>query len=99
MARGRRPQRPDITALEAELATLKERHRHVRQQIRQLKGNRTGVLKLQEKLEKQLATAKWTVAQIHELQPDWDDVGFYQTVKPVKPTRGRRPKVDVPAAE
>jgi len=49
------------------------------------------VNKLQEKLERQLASAKWTVSQIREIQPDWDEWGFYRSVEAKPPTpRGRR---------
>lgn len=92
MPRGRRST-PDLEALERELVAVKERQAQIRRVIRLNKGNNTEIRKLQDKLEKQLAAAKWTVQQIHELQPAWDDVGFYQTVRAVQPTpRGRRPR-------
>lgn len=93
MPRGQRIQSLKLDALEAEMASLKERQALLRREIRRLNGGGAEIQKLQEKLEKQLAGAKWIVQQIQELQPDWDDVGFYQTVLPVQPARrGRRPK-------
>jgi hypothetical protein len=92
MPRGRRRAAPDIAALERELEQLKERQAQLRQQMRQLRGG-GGIRTLETKLEKQLATAKWTVQQIKELRPDWDEVGFYQSVQAVQPKpRGRRPR-------
>jgi len=47
----------------------------------------------EENLGKQLAAAKWTVSEIQQLQPDWDDVGFYRSVQAKKPApHGRRPR-------
>jgi hypothetical protein len=44
-------------------------------------------------LEKQLAAAKWTVGEIREVQPEWDEIRFYHSVQAKKPTpRGRRPR-------
>ena len=90
MPRGRR-RVVDATTLEQELEQLKQRQAELRAQIRQLKRGSGGVRKLEEKLERQFATAKWTVGQIKELQPDWDEIGFYQSVEAKQPTpRGPR---------
>lgn len=93
MPRGRRPATPNLTDLEAELEALKQRQAELRAQMRQLRTGAGGIRKLEEKLANQLATAKWTVQQIQGLQPDWDDLGFYQSVVAKQPTpRGRRPR-------
>ncbi len=50
--------------------------------------------KLEEKLQGQLATAKWTVLQIKQVRPEWDEWGYYQGVQPKQPApRGRRKRV------
>jgi chromosome segregation ATPase len=93
MPRGRRRAAPDVNTLEQELQALKQRQSEIRAQLRRMKSGASGVRKLEQKLEKQLATAKWTVQQIKEIRADWDDLGFYQTVKAKQPTpRGRRPR-------
>ena len=98
MPRGRPRVVTNVSALEQELAQLRERESHLKQQIRRLKNSGTEVRKLETKLEKQLSTAKWTVGQIKELQGDWDEVGFYHSVQPKAPTpRGRRKKTATPA--
>jgi hypothetical protein len=82
-----------VEALEAQLAELREQQAALRQHLRDLKKGGPALRKLEEKLSKQFAEAKWTVQQIHELQPDWDDVGFYGSVQAKQPTpRGRRPR-------
>ena len=91
MPRGRRRATPDVNALESELQQLRQKQAELRQQIRRMRNSQGEIRKLQEKLTKQLSTAKWTVKQIHELQPNWDDVGFYQSVSARQPApRGRR---------
>jgi predicted nucleic acid-binding Zn-ribbon protein len=96
MPRGRRrttTTTPDVSALEQELQALKQRQVELRAQIRRQKQGAGGIRKLQEKLEKQLAGAKWTAEQIKQLQADWDEIGFYRSVEPRQPTpRGRRPR-------
>lgn len=93
MPRGRRKAAPDLGSLEQELAALKQRQMELRSQIRKLKTGSTGIRKLEEKLAKQLATAKWTVHLIKQNQPEWDEMGFYQSVQPKQPApRGRRPR-------
>lgn len=93
MPRGRRKASPDLGSLEDELAALKQRQAELRQQIRRLRSGATGIRKLEDKLAKQLASAKWTVGQIREVQPDWDELGFYQSVQARQPApRGRRPR-------
>jgi len=81
MPRGRRRSTPDAQTLEQQLAELKQRQAEIRRQIRLMKQGGSEVKKLEEKLEKQFAQAKWTVQQIKEAQPDWDDWGFYQAVR------------------
>ena len=92
MPRGRRRREaPDVNALEQELEALKRRQAELRAQLRLQRSGSAGVRKLEEKLTKQLATAKWTVGQIRELKPDWDELGFYRSVSPRQPSpRGRR---------
>ena len=96
MPRGRRPRAvapPSTDALEQEILRLKQRQAELRQQLRQMKSGAGGIRKLEEKLERQLASAKWTVQQIKQIRPDWDERGFYQTVQPRQPApRGRRPR-------
>jgi hypothetical protein len=93
MPRGRRKAVQDVGSLEQELNSLKQRQAELRAQLRRLKSGASGVRKLEEKLAKQLSTAKWTVGQIKEISPGWDEVGFYQSVKAKQPTpRGRRPR-------
>ena len=93
MPRGRRRAAVGADAIEQELAALKQRQAELRIQLRRLKSSATDISKLQEKLESQFATAKWTVQQIHAIQPDWDDVGFYGSVSAKQPKpRGRRPR-------
>jgi hypothetical protein len=75
------------------LEELKQRQSELRGLLRRSRSGGTEVRKLEQKLEKQFAAAKWTVGQIRAIQPDWDDVGFYGTVKAIQPTpRGRRPR-------
>ena len=72
---------------------MKQRQSELRGLLRKSRSGGTEVRKLEQKLEKQFAAAKWTVGQIRAIQPGWDDVGFYGTVKAVEPTpRGRRPR-------
>lgn len=78
---------------QSELEQLKQRKSELRGLLRKSRTGGTEVRKLEQKLEKQFAAAKWTVGQIRAIQPDWDDVGFCGTVKAVQPTpRGRRPR-------
>jgi len=94
MRRGRRPRveaPPAADALEQELQQLLARQKELRQQLRRMKSGAGGVRKLEEKLEKQLGTAKWTVQQIKEIDPNWEEWGFYQRVAARQPApRGRR---------
>ncbi len=96
MPRGRRYQSaPDVNALEQELEELKRRQAELRARIRQQKKGAGGVPKLEDKLVRQFASAKWTVQQIRELQPDWDEWGFYRSVQAKEPTpRGRRRRIE-----
>ena len=94
MPRGRRRMSTDVSTLEQQLAELKQRQSELRQQLKKLRNSSGEVSKLEEKLQKQLSTAKWTANQIRELKPDWDEVGFYQSVTARQPApRGRRRKV------
>ena len=100
MPRGRRrtyaavAQPSDITALEAQLNELRSRQLELKQQIRRMRNSQGEISKLEEKLESQLAAAKWTVGQIKEVRPEWDEWGFYQSVQAKQPApRGRRKKV------
>lgn len=92
MPRGRRrTPPPDVLTLEQELEQLRRRQMEVRQQIRRMRNSHGEVAKLQDKLQKQLAGAKWTVGLIRQVQPDWDEWGFYQSIQARPPTpRGRR---------
>jgi hypothetical protein len=91
MPRGRR--RVTAEALEAEMASLKQRMAEIRAGLRRIRSGTTGVRKLEQKLEKQLAAAKWTVGLIKEIDAGWDEMRFYTGVQPRQPTpRGRRPR-------
>lgn len=93
MPRGRRRASVDVSTLEEELQELKQRQSELRQQIRKMRNSDSEVRKLEEKLSKQLAGAKWTAEQIRQLNPGWDEFGFYQSVPAKKPApRGRRPR-------
>lgn len=93
MPRGRQSSVNSPEAIQRELETLKQRHAELRAQLRKSRVGSTEVKKLEAKLEKQLAAAKWTVGLIKQVQSDWDDLGFYQTVRAKQPTpRGRRPR-------
>ena len=99
MRRGRRPRAETTSAsaeaLEAELQRLKERQAELRQQLRRMKGGEGEIRRLQTRLECQFARAKWTVDQIKQIRPDWDDWGFYQGVRSRQPApRGRRRRRD-----
>lgn len=99
MPRGRRRAVPDLEALQRELEELKQRQAALRIQLKQVRSGSVGTRKLEEKLQKQLASAKWTVLQIQQIQPSWDDLEFYRNVTPVTPTpRGRRRATPAPEA-
>ncbi len=89
----------EVHALESELADLRQKQADVRARLRKARGRQGGVRKLEVKLERQLATAKWTVQQIREIDRNWDELGFYKTVIARKPLpRGRAKKVvDAPS--
>lgn len=96
MPRGRRRSTPDAQTLEQQLAELKQRQAELKRQLRLMQQGGSDVRKLEEKLVKQLSQPKWTVQQIKEVQPDWDDWGFYQAVRAKQPApRGRRPRLAV----
>jgi chromosome segregation ATPase len=98
MPRGRRRLSLDVSTLEQQLTELKQRQAELRVQLRKLRNSSGEVSKLEEKLQKQLAGAKWTARQIQELKPDWDEVGFYQSVTPRQPApRGRRKRATAEA--
>jgi len=85
------PSQSDVAALERELEQLKERQAELRRALRERKKGSGSIRALEEKIEKQLATAKWTAAQIRELDPDWNELAFYRSVQPKSPTpRGPR---------
>jgi hypothetical protein len=89
MPRGqRRTLNTDI--LDRELAQLKERERELRQRLRALRGT-SSTRRLEEKLTRQLAWAKWTIQEIRTLRPDRDERGFYESV-PAKAPTARRPR-------
>ena len=91
--RGRRVPTRDVEALEQQLNSLKERQAELRAQLKRLRNSSSEVRKLETKLESQLGSAKWTIDQIKELNPNWDERAFYDQVEPKKPTpRGRRPR-------
>ena len=92
--RGRpRKNSTDVNALEEEMQRLRDRQSEIRQQLRRLRNSEGEVRKLEEKLEKQFAAAKWTVGEIRQLNPTWDEQRFYENVQAKKPTpRGRRPR-------
>lgn len=98
MPRGQRRVSQDAAAIEAELNALKARQAELRASLRTFKSGDTGVRKLEEKLARQLSGARWLANEIQALRPTWDEIGFYRSVEPKKPTpRGRRPK-SAPAA-
>jgi chromosome segregation ATPase len=82
-----------VQSLEDELEQLKRKQSELRQQIRRMRNSQGSISKLEEKLGKQLGNAKWTVGQIRQIRPDWDEMGFYHSVQAKPPTpRGRRPR-------
>ena len=75
------------------LEQLNQRQSELTGLLRKSRSGGTEVRKLEQKLEKQFAAAKWTVGPIRAIQPHWDDTGFDWTVRAVQPSpRGRRPK-------
>lgn len=73
--------------LEARIKDLREQQRNLRQQLRRIKNSSTEVKKLEEKLSRQLGYAKWTMQEIRELNPAWDEANFSKSVQPRKPAR------------
>jgi predicted nucleic acid-binding Zn-ribbon protein len=99
MPRGRRRATVDVGSLEDELQKLKQRQAELRQQIKRVRNSQSEIGKLEEKLAAQLATAKWTVRQIRELRPEWEEIAFYTSVQAKQPApRGRRPRKAADAA-
>lgn len=97
MPRGRRRSVPDLDALQRELEELKQRQAALREQLKQVRTGTAGTRKLEERLQSQLASAKWTVQQIKQIQPNWDDLEFYRNVTPAAPKpRGRRRATPAP---
>jgi len=85
------PSSPDLAALERELEQVKERQAELRRALRERKKGSGSIRALEAKAEKQLAAAKWTAAQILELNPEWNELAFYRSVQPKSPTpRGPR---------
>ena len=98
MPRGQRRVSQDAAAIEAELNAIKARQAELRAALRQFKSGGTGVRKLEEKLARQLSGARWLANEIRTVRPTWDEIGFYRSVEPKKPTpRGRRPRTAPPA--
>jgi hypothetical protein len=88
-----------VDALQRELEALKQRQAVLRQELRQLRAGTGSIRILEEKLEKQLAAAKWTAQEIQQVQPGWDELAFYRGIEAVAPKpRGRR-RAAAPAAE
>jgi hypothetical protein len=78
---------------------LKQRQAELRAAIRRMRSGATGIRKLEEKLAKQFATAKWTVNLIKQIDPAYDDIQFYFSVEAKQPApRGRRPRSATPSA-
>lgn len=99
MPRGRR-RLTDVEALERELNELKQRQAELRQRLRSLRGSRGEVRKLEDRLAKQFATAKWIAEQIKRFRPEFDELEFYRSVEPRQPApRGRRRRATAEAAE
>jgi hypothetical protein len=97
MPRGRRPrlQSVNVQSLEEELEQLRGRQLELRQQIRRMRNGQGEVSKLEQKLTNQLGSAKWTIGQIRQIRPDWDEMGFYHTVPARQPApRGRRRRAE-----
>ncbi len=100
MGRRRRDSDAELQRLESEMQLLRERQSDLRLKIKQMRSSRGEVSKLEEKLAKQLSTAKWTIQEIEQLDPTWSFLAFYQKVDAKKPTpRGRRPRVAVTSGE
>lgn len=75
------------------MALLRQRQAELRAAMRRLRSGATGIRKLEEKLAKQFATAKWTVGQIKAIDPHYDEMSFYHRVEAKQPApRGRRPR-------
>jgi hypothetical protein len=85
MPRRRPTNSPD--AIEAELSEIEQRRAQLKKELRRIKNKGGEVRKLEEKLAKQLGTAKWTVEQIKDVNPDWDLMAFYNSVEPRQPAR------------
>jgi hypothetical protein len=84
-----KPQAEDTRAiepLERELEALRQRQAELRAQIRGMRDHEGVVRKLEQKLANQLASAKWTAAQIKHVQPNWDELGFYDKVPAEAPS-------------
>ncbi len=98
MPRGRRRTSTDVATLEQQIQELKQRQAELRLQLRKLRNSTGEVAKLEDKLAKQLSAAKWTVKQIQDVNADWDEMGFYQSVTARQPApRGRRKRTAVDA--
>lgn len=80
-------------SLEQELLALRQRQAEIRAQIRRMRNSGTEIRKLEEKLSKYFASAKWIANQIQELRPDYDPVALYNRTAAKQPApRGRRPR-------
>ena len=80
-----------MAALERGLEQVKECQVELRRALRERKKGSGSIGALEAMVEKQLATAKWTAAQILELNPEWDELAFYRSVQP-KSRTPRSPK-------
>ena len=99
MPRGKRSVSQDAAAIEAELNAIKARQTELRAALRKFKSGDTEIRKMEEKLAKQLAGARWLAGEIKNVRSTWDEVEFYRSVEPKKPTpRGRRPRSAAGAA-
>ena len=93
MPRGKRSVSQDAAAIEAELNAIKARQSELRAALRKFKSGDTEIRKMEEKLAKQLSGARWLAGEIKNVRASWDEVEFYRSVEPKKPTpRGRRPR-------
>jgi hypothetical protein len=93
MPRGKRTISQDASAIEAELNAIKARQAELRAALRKFRSGDTEIRKMEEKLAKQLAGARWLANEIKGVRSTWDEIEFYRSVDPKKPTpRGRRPR-------
>src|SRR5207244_5201799 len=75
------PATPDAEALARELEELKARQKEIKQQLRGMRGGATESREPEEKLAKQLDTAKRADEQIGEQQPTRDEPGVTDAIR------------------